>query len=305
MTKAAALKVELSESELDTAFAEAQKNIPADTLQQELTRREYQTAADMREGLRRELLTQKVINQEVGSKIAVTDQDVSDFYNANRAQFNVPEEAYRLAQIVVTPARDGQLTNRTGDDATTPQAAVEKVKMLMERLKAGASFSRIWPSGTQKIPSRLREAATWVSCRCRSSNRRHRHCATRCSTKSPVPSTWQTRAGRSRCCWWSRTSRRASVSCRCLECKRESRSNCAGVRNNCSAPPISRLCEVMPRSSTTWRVGWSSRKAPPCLPLRSRHQSRSSARQRSAMDKRNAAISWSLRTSRTSPTSTG
>jgi orotate phosphoribosyltransferase-like protein len=29
------------------------------------------------------------------------------------------------------------------------------------------------------------------------------------------------------------------------------------------------------------------------------------ARQRFAMDKRNAAISWSLRTSRTSPTSTG
>jgi peptidyl-prolyl cis-trans isomerase SurA len=139
ITKAATLKVQLSESELDTAFAEAQKNIPADTFQQELTRRGL-TAADMREGLRRELLTQKVITQEVGSKITVTDQDVSDFYNANRAQFNVPEEAYRLAQIVVTPGRDGQITNRTGDDATTPQAAVEKVKMLMERLKAGASF---------------------------------------------------------------------------------------------------------------------------------------------------------------------
>jgi peptidyl-prolyl cis-trans isomerase SurA len=139
MTKAAALKVELSESELDTAFAEAQKNIPADAFQQELTRRGL-TAADMREGLRRELLTQKVITQEVGSKITVSDQDVSDFYNANRAQFNLPEEAYRLAQIVVTPGRDAQLANRTGDDATTPQAAVEKVKMLMERLKAGASF---------------------------------------------------------------------------------------------------------------------------------------------------------------------
>ena len=62
----------------------------------------------MREGLRRELLTQKVIEQEVGSKIAVTDQEVTDFFNANRAQFNVAEEAYHIAQIVVTPVRDPQ-----------------------------------------------------------------------------------------------------------------------------------------------------------------------------------------------------
>ena len=60
----------------------------------------------MREGLRRELLTQKVIEREIGAKVAVTDQDVTDFFNANRAQFNFPEEAYHIAQIVVTPVRD-------------------------------------------------------------------------------------------------------------------------------------------------------------------------------------------------------
>ena len=94
----------------------------------------------MREGLRRELLTQKVIDREVGSKVSVTDQEIGDFYAANRPQFNVAEEAYRLAQIVVTPVRDAQLANRTGDDAATPEAAAAKVQMLMERLKAGASF---------------------------------------------------------------------------------------------------------------------------------------------------------------------
>ena len=94
----------------------------------------------MRDGLRRELLTQKVIEQEVGSKIAVTDAEVNDFFNANRAQFAVAEESYHIAQIVVTPVRDAQISNGTGDDATTPQAALTKVRMLMERLKGGASF---------------------------------------------------------------------------------------------------------------------------------------------------------------------
>ncbi len=53
------------------------------------------------------------------------------------------EESYHIAQIVVTPVREPQVGNRTGDDAATPQAAAEKVKMLMERLKAGGNFSEL------------------------------------------------------------------------------------------------------------------------------------------------------------------
>jgi peptidyl-prolyl cis-trans isomerase SurA len=148
--KAGTLKLEVSQSELDTAYDNAKKNVADDAFQQELKSRNL-TAADMREGLRRELLAQKVIDQEVGSKIAVTDQDVADFFAANRAQFSVPEESYHIAQIVVTPVRDAQVTNGTGDDATTPQAATAKVRMLMERLKAGASF-RDLASGYSEDP---------------------------------------------------------------------------------------------------------------------------------------------------------
>jgi peptidyl-prolyl cis-trans isomerase SurA len=140
LDRARELKIELPESELDAAYEEAKKSIPDETLQQELSQRNL-TIADMREGLRRQLLSEKVIEQEVGSKIAVTDKEISDFFAANRAQFNVPEEAYHVAQIVITPVREAQVANRTGDDAATPEAAAGKVKMLMERLKSGTSFS--------------------------------------------------------------------------------------------------------------------------------------------------------------------
>lgn len=139
LARASALKLEVSESEVDTAFAEAKKNITDAAFQQELTRRNL-TAADMRDGLRRELITRKLLEREIGSKVTVTDQQVSDFFNANRAQFNLAEDAFHLAQIVITPARDQQITNRTGDDAATPQAATAKVAMLMERLKGGTPF---------------------------------------------------------------------------------------------------------------------------------------------------------------------
>lgn len=132
-------KIELPDTELDTAYAEARKNIPEEQFKEELTRRNL-TAADMREGLRRELLVQKVIEREVTSKIAVTDQEIGEFFNANRAQFNFPEEAYHIAQIVVTPVRDPNLRNQSGDDADTPQAAANKTQMLLDRLKGGVPF---------------------------------------------------------------------------------------------------------------------------------------------------------------------
>jgi peptidyl-prolyl cis-trans isomerase SurA len=139
LSKATALKIEVTESDIDTAFNEAKKGIGDEVYQQELTKRNL-TTADMRDRARRALLTQKVMEREVAAKITVTDQQVTDFFNANRAQFNLPEESYHLAQIVVTPARDQQITNRTGDDASTPQAAALKIQMLMDRLKSGTPF---------------------------------------------------------------------------------------------------------------------------------------------------------------------
>jgi len=142
LARANELKIVLPESELDAAFNDQKKNISDDMFNKALAERNL-TAADLREALRRDLLTQKVIEREVTSKITVTDQDVNDFFQANKAQFNLTEDAFHIAQIVVTPVKDAGLNNRTGDDATTPQAAAAKVQMLMGRLKAGAPFGQL------------------------------------------------------------------------------------------------------------------------------------------------------------------
>ena len=140
LAKARDLKIEVPDTEIDEAFNEGKKNIPDAAFQEELTKRNL-TAADMREGIRRELLTQKVLEREVTSKIAVAEDDVKAFFEANRAQFNLPETSYHIAQIVVTPVRDPEVTNRSGDDATSPELAARKAQMLMERLKGGAQFA--------------------------------------------------------------------------------------------------------------------------------------------------------------------
>lgn len=142
LAKAAALKVEVTPTELDSAFGEARKSIPDAAFQQELTRRNL-SADDMKEGLRREMLAQKVLDREVTSKVAIAEQEISDFYSANRQQFNFPEDAYHIAQIVVTAERAPQPVNRTGDDASNPQEAGAKAQMVMGRLKQGESFAEL------------------------------------------------------------------------------------------------------------------------------------------------------------------
>ncbi|HEX8027091.1 MAG TPA: SurA N-terminal domain-containing protein [Vicinamibacterales bacterium] len=139
LAKAKELKIELPDSELDSAYLEAKKNIPDETYQQELKTRNL-TPADMREDLRRSLLAQKVVDKEVGEKTTPTDADIKAFFEANRAQFNRPEDAVHIAQIVITPVREAQRTNRTGDDAGTPQEATAKAQMLMQKLKGGTAF---------------------------------------------------------------------------------------------------------------------------------------------------------------------
>lgn len=142
LARATALNIALPDAELDAAYKNAQGSIPDDAFTRELAAREL-TVADLRDSLRRDLLTQKVIERDVLSKVIVTDKDITDFFEANKAQFNLNEEAYRIAQIVVTPVKDANLNNRTGDDAATPQAAAAKITMLMERLKSGALFNEL------------------------------------------------------------------------------------------------------------------------------------------------------------------
>ena len=139
LAKATALKIELPESELENAYNEAKKNIPPAAFDEELKKRNL-TAAEMREDLRRNLLAQKVVDKEVGEKATPSETDIKAFFDANKAQFNRTEDSVRIAQIVITPVREQQRANRTGDDAGSPQEATAKAQMLMQRLKEGIAF---------------------------------------------------------------------------------------------------------------------------------------------------------------------
>jgi peptidyl-prolyl cis-trans isomerase SurA len=131
-----------SDAEVDEKFTESKSPYTEEEFQRKLTETGL-TVDDLRNDIRRQLSIQKLMNREVVAKITITDQDISDFYNKNRAQFNVPEPQYHIAQIVITPHPDPTIHNRKNDKATTDAEAARKAAMLIQRLDAGADFSEV------------------------------------------------------------------------------------------------------------------------------------------------------------------
>src|SRR5467141_4636567 len=142
LERAKKLNLEASDGEVEDKFTELKSPYTEDEFQRQL-KDQAMTVEDLKLELRRQLSIQKLLNHEVVAKIAITDQDITDFYNANKAQFNVAEPQYHIAQIVVTPRKEQQIRNRKNDDATNEAEAQRKVKMLMDRLNSGADFAQL------------------------------------------------------------------------------------------------------------------------------------------------------------------
>jgi peptidyl-prolyl cis-trans isomerase SurA len=131
-----------SDAEVEDKFTESKSPYTEEEFQKKLKETGL-TVDDLRSDIRRQLSIQKLLNREVVAKISITDQDISDFYNKNRAQFNVTEPQYHITQIVVTPRADPTVHNRKNDKATNEAEAGRKAAMLIQKLNAGADFTEL------------------------------------------------------------------------------------------------------------------------------------------------------------------
>jgi peptidyl-prolyl cis-trans isomerase SurA len=98
---------------------------------------------DLKAQLRRDLSIQKLINKEITAHINIADADIADFYNANKASFNLPEPQMHIATLLVTPVPDPSVRNLKNSKAQNEKEAVEKIKMLETQLKSGADFAML------------------------------------------------------------------------------------------------------------------------------------------------------------------
>ncbi len=99
------------------------------------------TLEDFKRDLRRSLTVDKVVNKEITSKINVTDQDVANYYNAHKPEFNLIEPQFHLARIIVTtsPNPNVHTMNKAQNDAD----AKKKIQNILGRLDAGEDFATL------------------------------------------------------------------------------------------------------------------------------------------------------------------
>ena len=143
--RAAKMGLTATNDEVDGKLNEMKAPFTEDQFQQRL-KASGQTLEEVRRDLRRSITLDKLLNKEINSKINVTDGEVSSYFNTHKADFNLIENRYHLAQIVVTslptdPTAQGG--NLQGSKATTDADAKKKIQSLKNQIDTGADFSAL------------------------------------------------------------------------------------------------------------------------------------------------------------------
>ncbi len=103
----------------------------------------HMTLDDLKAQIRRDLTVNKLVNKEITSKITITDADVTNFYNANKAMFNLAEPEIRIAQILVTPSPNPNVRNLKNSKAQNDKEAQMKISDIEARLQRGEDFATL------------------------------------------------------------------------------------------------------------------------------------------------------------------
>ena len=95
------------------------------------------TLADLRRNLERQMVMQRVQQNEVVNKVAMTEDEAHAYYDAHVAEFTTPA-AVTLREILISPPADSRGVNVAADEA-----AKERAEAIRARAIAGEAFDKL------------------------------------------------------------------------------------------------------------------------------------------------------------------
>ncbi len=140
------------DADIDTEFNKLKAPYTKEEFAKKLADR-HMTADDLKTQIHRELTVSKLINKEITSHITITDADVANFYNTNKAMFNLPEPRIHMAQILVTPVPNPNVRNLKSSKAPNDAEARSKIVDIENRLKAGEDFAMLAQNYSEDVNS--------------------------------------------------------------------------------------------------------------------------------------------------------
>jgi peptidyl-prolyl cis-trans isomerase SurA len=142
MRRAEKLGLLATDDEVDRKLNEIKSPYTAEDFSKRLAEKKI-SLDDFKRDLRRSLTRDKVMNKEITSRINITDQDVSNYYNEHKAEFNLIEPQYHLAKIVVSGMPVPQVHNLQNSKAQNDADAKKKIQMIANRLDSGDDFATL------------------------------------------------------------------------------------------------------------------------------------------------------------------
>ncbi len=139
MQRAEKLGLLATDEEVNTKLAEIKAPYTQEEFDKRLKERNL-TLDDFKRDLRRSITIDKVLNKEVTSKINISDDDITNYYNEHKAEFNLIEPQFHLAQILVTTQPNPQVKNMK---AQNEAEARKKIQMIQNRLDSGEDFATV------------------------------------------------------------------------------------------------------------------------------------------------------------------
>ena len=106
LSEADRLGINITPAELETAITETSKEYPQGTFETILIERGT-NLKDWTEEMQRNLLMEKIIAVAVYSRVAVNDDEISAYFEQNKAEFDRPDQV-RARQLVVASEEEGQ-----------------------------------------------------------------------------------------------------------------------------------------------------------------------------------------------------
>ncbi|MFZ3266827.1 MAG: peptidylprolyl isomerase, partial [Terriglobales bacterium] len=138
------------DTELIKKLDEMRKEMKLETMEDLEKAAEAQGASyeEFKQNLRNQIITQRVIGQEVGSKLSIGKDDELKFYNDHRAEMERPE-AVRLSEILIAPKTqtkpagpDGKPEPPTDAEMTAALGAAQsKAQDVLEQIHKGGNFA--------------------------------------------------------------------------------------------------------------------------------------------------------------------
>jgi peptidyl-prolyl cis-trans isomerase SurA len=139
---AAKLNLTASDEDVNAKLTEIKAPYTEDQFSNLLKQRNM-SLDDLKREIRRGLTRDKLLNKEIESKINVTDAEIAAYYNAHKADFDLIEPQYHLAEIVVTTSPSQQAGNLQNSKATGEPDAKKKIDALYSRLESGQDFATV------------------------------------------------------------------------------------------------------------------------------------------------------------------